>query len=218
MKKLYLNIVWPGILIGLLIPFSGKISSFRQAFAEKPVTDQAAALAKEPTPESSAALTETTEFVCGELLFEPDNSQGILRLPAFDPSKGLLTGVEITTEGTLLADIYRKNLQHNDYHAMFSADLKGDFPGGLQLSHTAKLSYQAAMSSVRQMQYGIEAFVDETTTKTEEVTESLEQFYGTGNLDIPLEVVNLIGLKAENFNYHTQLKAKVCIDYIYEKN
>ena len=179
MKKLYLNIIWPGILIGLLLPFSGKLSYSEEALTKKGAESS-------PPPPSAALLTEFSESVCGELLFEPDDPQGMLQLPAFDPSRGVLTGVRITTEGTLTADIFRKNLRHNDYHALFSADLKGSLPGGLELNHKAKLTYQASMNGDRQMQSGVEAFIDETTTETIEVTEALDRFYGTGHLDIPL--------------------------------
>ena len=219
MKKLYLNIIWPGILIGLLIPFSGKLSHFQEITVEQPATPEAIIGPEENrSPSSTALLTETSESVCGELSFAPDSPQRMLQLPAFDPSKGTLTGVQITTVGTLIADISRKNLRHNDYHAMFSADLKCTLPSGLQYNHTTRLNYQASMSSEQQRKVGIQALVDETTTETKEITEALEQFYGTGHLDIPLEAVDLIDLKAENFNYRTQLDARVCIDYTYQSN
>lgn len=215
MKKLYLNIFWPGIIIGLLLPFSGKIASFKQAFTKEPVLTSPASTVSAP---SAALLTENSESFCSELLLGPPAPEGMLRLPAFDPAKGTLTGVQVTTESTLIADIFRKNLRHNDYHALFSADLRGTLPTGQEFSHTAQLTYKAARTSDRQMLSGVEALVDKTIVQTEEVTASLNAFYGNGELDIPLQAINLIDLKAENFNYRTQLKAKICFDYHYESN
>lgn len=216
MKKLYLNIIWPGLLIGFLHPFSEKISSFYSVSDERTEVRQgASSLAMEP---SAGLPDESSESVCAELFLDPGNPQGVLQLPAFNPAKGQLTGIQITTEGTLIADIRRSNLSSNNFQALFSADLQGTFPDGLKFGHTTKVNYQASMSSEHQRQSGISALVEETTTETRKVTEDLERFYGAGNLEIPLEAINLINLKAQSLKYSTQLKARVCIDYSYQAN
>lgn len=207
MKKLYLNLLLPGLLIGLMYPFSNKVE--QGTISHRETTANLAA---------TASFAELTESVCGEVIFNPGSPAGTLQLPAFDPAKGQLTGIQITTEGTLIADINRFNLSHTDYHALFSADLKCVFPGNLEFSHTTRLNYQASISNNPQQASGIEAVVDATATDTKNLTESLESFYGTGNISIPMEAANLIDLRAENFEYRTQLRARVCIDYSYQDN
>jgi|GEM_PF-3255514 len=216
MKKLYLNIVWPVILIGLFFPFSEGPSLLHGWFGEK--TSNRQPLPPVSVEPSRPGLNAGSESVCAELITEPGSLQGVLQLPAFDPAKGKLTGVRITTESTLSADIYRSRMDYSGFHALFTAGLKCSFPGELQFQQEARLNYQASISNEQLMQKGISVRADETHTEHREVTESLESFHGVGNLDIPVEVTDLIDHKAENFTYHTQLKAKVCIDYVYEAN
>lgn len=216
MKKLYLNIVWPVILIGLFLPVSEGPSLLNGWFDRKKTNRQL------PLPVSVESgrpgLNGISESVCAELLLEPGSPQGVIQLPAFDHAKGQLTGVRITTESTLSADIYRSRLDYSGFHALFTAGLKCSFPGDLQLQQETRLNYQASMNSEQSMQNGISVQADETQADIREVTQSLEHFRGAGLLDIPVEVTDLIDCKAENFKYRTRLKAKVCIDYIYEGN
>lgn len=211
MIKLYLNMIMPGILIGFLLPASGKMACLKGGNEEKTA---ASSILDAP----AGLLPEASESVCGELFLEPGNPKGILLLSAFDRAKGRLTRIHITTEGTLLAEINHNHIRGNNYSALLSADWTCTLPSDLQLSQTANLTYQASINSDRQMESGIATIANEPSTDSREVHESLERFYGSGILIIPLEVRNLINLKRENFNYRTRLKAKICIDYFYTAN
>lgn len=215
MKKPYLNIVWPVILIGLFFPVSEGPFLLNGWFEENKSNRQPPPVSVEP---DRSGLEGDSESVCAELLLEPGSSQGVIQLPAFDPAKGQLTGVRITTESTLSADIHRSRPGYPDFHALFNAGLKCTLPGDLQLQQETRLNYQASMNGEQSMQNGISARADETHTEVKELTQSLESFHGAGHLDVPVEVTDLIDCKAENFKYRTQLKVKVCIDYIYEAN
>lgn len=163
-----------------------------------------------------ANRTITTAESCNEVTFLNNSQSATLSLPKFDPTLGTLRSVEIMTECMIMADVAEKEVKGNNYALMLSVDLTAQLPNQAQKVHQSSAKFNKVVRDEGMQQNGFSETFKDAKQSTELITTNLENFRGSGNLNIPLSVNGLINFKDDVSTITSNLKAKICIKYNYE--
>lgn len=158
--------------------------------------------------ETQACSAETTLLVSA--------ATATLEIDPFNAALGTLTEVEIVLEGTLMANAEEDMATGTEYMLVLNSTLDYQFPGDAETSLPVSNNYKQRTYNEYVAQQGFQANGWQAAEARKTFTTQLNQFQGTGKIQIPIEGKDLIDFTQGQSHVTSTLKVKACVIYRYQ--